>query len=268
MSNYKHFLEVDYIVLIEGKSDAPYWQMLFETYRPDMKVEFQKRDGVENLKEIADAIVAGDIVNTIVCRDADYDVVQGVAANHDRVIHTYGYSFENDFICPSSAAAVVALLSEVPVSKPLVERSFRRYLRVLSKVAERLLALDVIYNINETNLIQRTNPRHLMSTGPSGELTFSLKDVNQKIRQVRANKGSSKMPTVPLNCVGPLFPRYYCGHSMFFVALEWCKRAVRRIAKSLPNASNMLIKNFLFSHYVNVASPEARTYISSRLRVI
>lgn len=264
LSNYKHFKSIDYQVYVEGKSDLSYWETLFQIFRSDLKLQFQRVNGVDNLSDITENVIRGNIRNVIICRDADYNRVLEKINEHKNIISTYGYSFENDFITGVAAEKVVALLCPQPVRKGLARRAFDKYLRDLSIVGEWLLKMDISYSASKNNVIVRTNPRHLM-TEKTGIHHFSPREIAGRVQGLDASKPRKRLDFLPYS---PVYPRYYCGHSMFFIFVTWCKSFVRRIFSSVTNASDNLLKNFLLSHYREVANPAAVSHIEQALKAV
>jgi len=265
ISNYRRFLKVDIKVFVEGKSDVNYWERVFSLYRPDLKLSFEDKRGCRNLSEIIDGICSGDISNVIVCRDRDYDFMYGHQCNHRNIVYTYGYSFENDFFTEESAAKLAAVLSVKPVSTELVRRAFRRYAANLRSTGEWLLKMDISYAVNGNPILARTNPRHLTCELKSRTLIFDRVEIAKVLSEVPPSALRAEIDFGPHS---PVFPRYYCGHSLFFMFAEWCRAAARHFGGKLPNASDVLVKNFLFSHYHEVADPDARSWITAQLQTI
>ncbi|WP_296097125.1 DUF4435 domain-containing protein [uncultured Agrobacterium sp.] len=263
ISNYKRFLKVDYTVYIEGKSDVKYWKTMFEVFRPELRIDLKKRDGVKNLTDIVAGIANGSIKNVLVCRDSDYEVVSGEGVEHANIIYTYGYSFENDFFTAASAVSVVKFLSSEPVNSKLIKRAFSQYYRSLTKIGEWLLRMDISYGANGNNLINRSNPKHLLFEESGAKLSFDINQIVSGLKHLTA--GRKKINFEPF---GKVFPRYYCGHSIFFILIGWCRTIARRLFPKLPNASEVLIRNHLLSHFESVANSDAFNHVRSKLLAV
>lgn len=265
VSNYKHFLGVDYVVYVEGKSDISYWEAIFLKFRPDLKVRYEKKDGVENLRDIVSAVVAGRISNVLVCRDADYvPLIEGWTTNN-HILRTYGYSFENDFITPEAAAAVARLIAPEQIDETFLRRAFRRYLAKLSKLGEWLLRLDVGFSATGEGLLVRTNPRDLMIGDDQRGYGFSESDARDRLAR-RSQEGAAA--AIDFDQHGSIYPRYFCGHSMLFVLFNWCRVVVQRKAGRPQNASNSVIKHHLFSHYERLVATSTHDFMETQLAAV
>lgn len=265
VSNYKHFLEVDFLVYVEGKSDLPYWKGIFLIFRPELRVRFEKKDGAENLTDIIEAVTSGRVTNVVVCRDADYLPLIGNWTPHSHVLRTYGYSFENDFLTPEVAAAVAHLITPEEIDETFLQRAFRRYLGRLAKVGEWLLRLDIGFSAAGEGMIARPNPRDLMTGDDKQGYVFSEDEARARSAS-RSQRGAASVINFDIH--GNVFPRYYCGHSMLFVMLNWCRVIVHRRAGRPQNASNGVIKNHLFSHYEALVGAATRDFMAEQLAAV
>jgi hypothetical protein len=265
VSNYKHFLELDFVAYVEGKSDIAYWEALFQNYRPDLRVRYEKRDGVENLSDIVEGIVAGRISNVLVCRDSDYVPLIAEWPANSRIIRTHGYSFENDFITPEAAAAIARFIAPSPIDEAFLQRAFRRYLAKLSKVGEWLLRLDVRYSATGSGVIARTNPRDLMVGDDGRGYLFSESDAHDRLAERGPGDAVAEIDFGPH---GEIYPRYFCGHSMLFILVIWCRVIVQRRSGVPLNASNSLIKKHVFSHYERLVSVATHEFMGTQLAAV
>ncbi|WP_404861620.1 DUF4435 domain-containing protein [Georhizobium sp. MAB10] len=262
ISNYKRFFKVDYIAYVEGKTDLQYWESLFSIFRPQLRVRFEKKDGIENLKDIVEGVLHGEIQNVFVCRDADYRPLIGNDQIHPRLLRTYGYSYENDFVTEEAAAAVARLIAPRPIDENFIKRAFRRYTFRLSKVGEAILRMDVSFAAVGEGLMSRKNPRDLMTGDEKSGYVFATLEAKQRYRE-RIKKG--ERGSIDFAPHGQVFPRYYCGHSIFFVFLTWCRAVVENRCGRPQNASNGVIKNHLLSHYNTLVRPATRDYMEAQL---
>lgn len=265
ISNYKHFLKVDYIAYVEGNTDLNYWESIFSIFRPNLRVKFEEKNGIENLSDIIDSVLRGDIQNVFVCRDADYRPLIGKNQTHPQILRTYGYSFENDFFTEDAAAAVARLIAPRPINESFLKRAFRRYTFRLAKVGEMLLRLDVSFASVGEGLLSRKNPRHLLAGDDKSGYVFSTSDAKQRIQE-RRKEGARGV--IDFSAHGQVFPRYYCGHSILFILLTWCRVVVENRSGKPQNASNSVIKNHLLSHYEKLVAPITRNFMQAQLALL
>lgn len=108
LSNFSSFFDCDITIYTEGGSnedngnrtkyavDTIFWKSAFGRYAPDKKIKLKPMGSKQNLLPIAQKIKDGEINNSIVVLDRDYDSYRGIALQHSRIIYSYGYSWEND----------------------------------------------------------------------------------------------------------------------------------------------------------------------------
>ena len=140
LSNRARFTRSDYTVYVEGgggiagagSSDVNFWEDVLRINRPDLKFTIRPHGGKPQLESIAIKVQAGEINNTIVAMDADYDALLGELIVHPNILYTYGYSWENDaFDSDNLAPALRRILKgEVVTSEHLevVKQNFTKTL--------------------------------------------------------------------------------------------------------------------------------------------
>lgn len=263
ISNYKHFHRVDYTAYVEGKTDIGYWKTLFSRFRPELKIRYEKKDGIKNMSDIVSGVIDGTIKNVVVCRDSDYRPVLSPQISHARLLRTYGYSFENDFFTAEAASAISRLIASHELDDTFLKRAFRRYLARLSKLGEIILRFDVGFSSIGEGMISKTNPRDLMVGSERLGYAFSVDHAKSRFK-TRRQIGPRGDVVFDGEC--RLYPRYYCGHSILFILIAWCRAVVQNRTGRPQNASNSVIKNHLFSHYEMMVAPETRSFVAGQLR--
>lgn len=102
------FYDVDVVVYVEGgrevgskieSFDSNFWRVVFSVFRPDLKVRIVAKGSKTTLTQIASDVAQGLLENVIVAMDRDYDFLLSRHMEHNKIIYTYGYSYENDVYC-------------------------------------------------------------------------------------------------------------------------------------------------------------------------
>jgi hypothetical protein len=114
LSNLHLFFRVDAVVFVEGgehsygfdeiledrfnaySPDIKFWGLMFDVYLPTKKCHYRAVGSKTTLHALAAQIRAGIIRHVIVCMDRDYDNLKGSLPVGAGILHTYGYSWEND----------------------------------------------------------------------------------------------------------------------------------------------------------------------------
>ncbi|MCF1451366.1 DUF4435 domain-containing protein [Agrobacterium vitis] len=123
ITNRALFTDANFTLYVEGgggvdgagSSDVVFWGDVFRHLRPDLKVTIIAHGGKPELEFLADKILSGDIDNTLVALDSDFDELLNHRKDHSNIIYTYGYSWENDVFCPEQISQAVKRLLKVDV---------------------------------------------------------------------------------------------------------------------------------------------------------
>lgn len=102
--NRSLFLRVDLVVYVEGgmgkdddeSYDINFWQAVFEILKPSINVKFLPKGGRVNLLRIANDVIENDVQNVLVAIDRDYNELNNTSFSDPRILHSFGYSWEND----------------------------------------------------------------------------------------------------------------------------------------------------------------------------
>ena len=77
-------------------ADIRFWKGMFEHYLPQKKVKLLAVGSCETLNKIAADISEGNLQNVCVAMDKDYSLFWGNYVDHQRVVRTRTYSWENE----------------------------------------------------------------------------------------------------------------------------------------------------------------------------
>jgi len=148
LSNAHLFHSVDFVVYVEGKyeennsdlasHDQYFWRSVAENVMPAKTFKFISRGSKVNLLSIATEIISGNISNTLVALDRDYDLECNNFLCHPRVIYTYGYSWENDVW---NFSAIMHLVDECILAMESVQKILKRWKAVFLNFFGRLAGL-------------------------------------------------------------------------------------------------------------------------------
>lgn len=112
LKNYKNFYNVEAIIYIEGRMrnspdgspvedekafDTLFYKALFSLLSPFKSVRFKIVGNKNNVLDYHDKIQKNDTPYSYVIVDRDYDGILSSSITKNKIIHTYGYSWENDF---------------------------------------------------------------------------------------------------------------------------------------------------------------------------
>jgi len=122
------FYQVDVVVFCEGgpsltremamnpsigglTNDEIFWKNIVTQFAPSYKkYHFKSVGSKTTLVSLADDVIELKVKTVSICIDADYDRLLNKLKQCDRLISTYGYSWENDAVLPHVAHVVISRL--------------------------------------------------------------------------------------------------------------------------------------------------------------
>lgn len=153
LKNYKKFYNVEAIIYIEGRMknspdgspveddkafDTLFYKALFSLLSPFKSVRFKIVGNKTNVLDYHDKIETNNTPYSYVIVDRDYDGILASAISKNKLIHTYGYSWENDFWSDRLCFEVLNTISLNPHHGQEIfsQKSFRaiKRLKVINKM--------------------------------------------------------------------------------------------------------------------------------------
>lgn len=101
------FYRNQYIVIVEGQDDVPFWSIFFPKEVSGYKCKLKPVGGSE-IQNYVDEIYAGN-AKFLVALDSDYRLFMGKVHNHAQIIETFFYSIENIIINPQTLATIICV---------------------------------------------------------------------------------------------------------------------------------------------------------------
>lgn len=105
------FYRKQYIVIVEGDDDRPFWKLFFpddiDGYQLKLKAVGGRPEVEKYIQQILD-----NKAHLAVAMDSDYRFIMGYSINHDRVVETKSHSIENLILCVSNITHIIQNLSK------------------------------------------------------------------------------------------------------------------------------------------------------------
>ena len=163
LANLHLFYRSDFVVFTEGAGeldqardmdtqglfDRWYWSAVFSVLSPDSKITIKSLRNKSECLKLADFLSADDLSRVIVCVDADFDWINGKNFGSDKVIRTWGYSWENDACSFGVVDDIVA--SVIPPFGMIRNQCSNDIIRSIS-VAESVLKGYIVLDHSQVNL--------------------------------------------------------------------------------------------------------------------
>lgn len=273
-SNRASFLGVDLVCYVEGgggvsedSEDSFFWQRVLRAMCPDKKIKFLAKGGKPVLERLAREIVRDDITGTIVAMDADYDHLDDETIKDNRVLYTYGYSWENDVFalsCMKKSVGLIAM-SDKATDDQVIEFLSDGHIQVCNQLGWPIKA-DYLAFHSGGSILPRTNPGRVVAPQNDGR-PFVKKDQVKTLcrefnttRTARGAKINKNIGDVARHCVGHVYSLVCC-----YLIRATIRKIKARLSVNPVHVRNISIMSFaeylledeeeqVIKHYKNVCS--------------
>lgn len=205
---------------VSASDDIRFWQSIFEIYLPDSIFLFKSVGGKPNLCEMATKVSSGDIQNTIVAFDRDFDNICGKLYHSKNILYTYGYSWENDvWSIENTKEAVYKISGACKVGEREVGEQFVDCMESLSASFYRAVRLDAIMFEYGSSFFERERYRQYIDTSESSPPKIKKERIRDTLSRRRASSRprtvAKAIPNlqVAVDCYGHLWESI-CYHTL------------------------------------------------------
>jgi len=147
LTNQHLFHNVDLVVFLEGGStsynkvevysgnfnddtnDILFWSNIFLRFKNGVRVKFKSVGSKTTIKDIAVDIINGNISTVMVAMDNEFDEILEKRIQHNNILYTNGYSWENDVWSVGIIKEVIEELSAIEISTSDLNDNFSRFLK-------------------------------------------------------------------------------------------------------------------------------------------
>ena len=276
ITNRARFTEARYTVYVEGgggnpgqgSDDVIFWKAVFARLRPDLAITLKPFGGKPQLESIARKVALGEVQNTIVAMDADFDELLGKKIMSSNVIYSYGYSWENDVLIFSSVETALERLikaDSLPVHVwTAVESAYRECLGRLLKFVN----VDLYLRILKTSLFPRiSSGRFIGQIAQTGEPIIDLGPLRSCCIQTILTIPRSERTSKPVASIIDA-QVHLQGHTLMFLARKVIAYGLKLSGRNLNLTEDLLVQTvipafceyglmddeFLHSHYTKMLS--------------
>jgi hypothetical protein len=213
------FVDSDAIVYIEGAegeiatggSSAPdqrFWSMLWSKHKPLLKVAFKPLGSKNACIAMARHLESAQINNQFVCIDADFDHFVAPHTLQNKVIYSWGYSWENDIITREGLMSALSVATVANVADPRIAEEIGAACARLERVGRWIGPVDVRCQQQGHPLQIKTNPGALIDFHNEPPC-FCRTRIKKRVRSIKGNVA------IPFRKNSSFrFWRHYCGKSL------------------------------------------------------
>ena len=209
LSNQYLFYRVDAVVFVEGGEstysfaqimsglsgsqsiDVLFWQRLFLLFLPTKKFRFKPVGSKTTIKIIAHHIKNRTISHVYAAMDRDHDKIRGSLINAPGVLHTHGYSWENDVFGRSVLKELFISMCCVSINgigpDAEIDSCYDDFIRSIRWA----VYADILLSHFNIQLFPRKNPGWIISTRSDGKPTIDRRKISALINTAKSHKRSS-----------------------------------------------------------------------------
>jgi hypothetical protein len=205
-ANRAIFYDVDWIVYTEGGSDenelvrsfdALFWGGVFRTVVTPLRFRAVPKGGKGQLIPLAEQVTQGRVDKVIVAMDRDYDDLFGTIIEHDRVIYTYGHSYENDVFLADQICEIADSLFPEICDLDQMRLEVSRWVSQLIADFRWAMKADIIAVHRAVKAFDREKPQKYLSSNAYGaEPILSVDRVRAEVTRIRAEGASIARPAL------------------------------------------------------------------------
>ncbi|WP_292789009.1 DUF4435 domain-containing protein [Nostoc sp. NMS7] len=121
------FYRKEYLVIVEGDDDRPFWKLFFPENIDGYKLKLKAVGGKAEVKKYIQQILDSD-AHFAVALDSDYSLFMNCSIEHSRIVETKTHSIENVFLCTLSITHIIQNLSkDTDYESEYVEKWMQHY---------------------------------------------------------------------------------------------------------------------------------------------
>ncbi|MBD2580279.1 DUF4435 domain-containing protein [Oscillatoria sp. FACHB-1406] len=217
------FYRKQYLVIVEGEDDIPFWEMLFPKQISNYECKFKQVGGSE-IKKYVDAVYTGN-ANFAVALDSDYRLFMEKIHDHVQIVETLAHSIENLIIQPMILHGIIRIASrqhEYELNK--IEDWFNHFNEVLYD----LMVAD--YMIQKEGLgikCLSKDCRRFLKNQKTKEPIFDISNINNFIESL--NLDTKKLDLIKKELRDHLTHRHIQGHFLFSSSLYFVNHEIQKI---------------------------------------
>ncbi|QSR35866.1 hypothetical protein CFI10_12805 [Marinobacterium iners] len=227
--------------------DIKFWKGLFDAAKFRRKVQFRSLGSKTASKQIRDKIITKEIKNVALVLDRDLDFITNPPVESPFILHTKGYSWENDVYTEiNTINQIKSILLDQELPKEIKEEVSSAYADFL-RISRRLLRVEVIFRSQGIKFITEIKGDRFFDNKRSSKINkiqvinfIKKQKVNLKNRPVNMN--------FDLDGVCPINNNY--GKLLAALSVTVINFIVKRNS-SLTSIPTGLLESAMLERYIN-----------------
>lgn len=249
------FYRSELVVYIEGKNkistgviyDEHYYKSIFNCFLKGSNIKIKVLGSCLDVLDMYYKVLDGGIKNTLSIIDRDYDGIVFSKVKDNKLMYTYGYSWENDFWTKELCSKIISLL--VPNSDDV----FLEFVRKISLAEKRLSAahranISFIYNGGNLFLLGKKGGDNGISINDSGNVLITRKEMSKFIALIKDSPEREDIIKY-MRCVNSVPCRLIQGHYWEHVITNLISSLSKKYSISRTSTHYSTIKNIAFTQF-------------------
>lgn len=270
LNNQHLFYNVDYVIYTEGGEslsvesvekgkfndisiDKIFWKKILSNYS-NKSFKFKAIGSKSTLKMLLEKFIDEDINNNIICTDSEFDEIFNDRINSDKIIYTYGYSWENDVWNQDVLINILNQLSGENNDMNEIQKDYSDFLKNI----EMHVKNDAHFFKTSLKYFPRPNGHQKLLNCDSNSFPNL---VNQQIDllKINANISDDLQEEILVTYSNIDVDRYCYGHLLN----DFCKNYIKyylKVKHKLSGLGDDIIKRLALSNFINYLSVSINNY--------
>lgn len=270
LDNQHLFHNVDLIVFVEGgvslskaqidagiynaqSIDTIFWSKVFEKYCNEKTVKFKAIGSKTAILKVAQDIISNNLTTVYAAMDQEFDTVLAKIYKHNRILYTFGYSWENDVWNENVIKAILDATTAINIDAQLVIKPFAKFLK---DIKFSVYADGYLFSKGSSFFPRPTN--HLRIIECRTNMTTSVKKA--EVTNLIQSFNLTKTNVYSFGYRKKIIPQKYCyGHLLG----DFCKFLINYLLRSEFNVNSLggeVVRRLGINYFFNNLSPEVNQH--------
>jgi len=259
LSNQHLFHNVDYVVFVEGGQsftklqvdqghfneqsiDTIFWKKVFDKYKDDANIKFKAVGSKSVILKIAEDIVSNNLTSIYVAMDQEFDIILSKMYKHDRILYTFGYSWENDVWNEDVIESILSAITAQEIDSSLIINPFQKF---LTKIKFSVYTDGYQFSKNSSFFPRPTNHLRIIDCNTNNIPT--VKSI--EITNLFSSSGLKKATVYAFGSRKKISSKRYCYGHLYG---DFCKLLINHLLKTkhkLNSLSDEIIRRMAINYF-------------------
>ncbi|WP_374552018.1 hypothetical protein [Flavobacterium sp.] len=278
LNNQHLFYGVDYVAYTEGGDslsfekvlngefndssiDKLFWEFIVKNYS-NKSFKFKPIGSKSTLKLLLDKFMRDNISHNLICTDSEFDEVFNDKIDSDKIIYTYGYSWENDVWNENLLVFLINQLTGIDNNKEEIFNDFNMFLNHIDCHVK----YDAHFFKTDSKYFPRPNGHQKLINCDSNSYPNVMREQLQKI--IDDLQIDEKLEEQILTNYSALNVKKYCYGHLFN---DFCKNYIKyylRVKHKLTGIADDIIRRLAISNFLTFLPANVTRYYSTTLSVL